>query len=180
LQSVEKYLELSAFVRRILKTAQSLGVVLLRSKWDAMRPADKAIAIRAQEGFAGADFVVILLLIHQASEEGISPARGTMPTPTPPSAGSETALAALALVGGGSIHERDDCKGTLWPVVHNRRDTLRCAPQVSCCRISHKLKITNKKRGIQIGNGHKSWPELPGYVEDRAPRLDSSKQNRKQ
>jgi hypothetical protein len=35
-----------------------------------MTPADKAIAIRAQEGFAGADFIVVHLSIHQASEDG--------------------------------------------------------------------------------------------------------------
>jgi hypothetical protein len=114
-------LDLSAFVPRIGKTAQSLVGVLQRSKWDAMAPTDKAIAILAQEGFAGADFVVVLLSIHHASEEGISPARGTTPTPTPPLACSET---ALALIGGRSIHERDDCKGTLWQVVHLRRDAL--------------------------------------------------------
>jgi hypothetical protein len=37
-------------VLRILKTDQSLGEVLLRSKLDAMKPAVKAVAIRAQEG----------------------------------------------------------------------------------------------------------------------------------
>jgi hypothetical protein len=37
-----------------------------------------------------------------------------MPTPTPLLACSEN---ALALVGGGNIHERDNCEDTLWQVL---------------------------------------------------------------